>query len=46
MKKLALPKMNLYYRRKMKRKKGIDLTECPLFLHSVIFNFVEINDEK
>lgn len=30
----------------MKRKKGIDLTECPLFLHSVIFNLVEINDEK
>lgn len=43
MPKLALPKMNLYYKRKMKRKKGIDPTDCPFCGHLVIFNrFVEI----
>lgn len=31
----------------MKRKKGIDPTDCPFCGHSVIFNrFVEINDEN
>lgn len=47
MPKLALPKTNLYYKRKMKRKKGKDPTDCPFCGHSVIFNrFVEINDEN
>lgn len=47
MPKLALPKMNLYYKRKMKRKKGIDPTDCPFCGHLVIFNrFVEIINEN
>lgn len=47
MPKLALPKMNLYYKKKMKRKKGIDPTDCPFCGHLVIFNrFVEIINEN